>query len=325
MHDLGVLITGGSGFIGSALVAQLAADPVYRVVASVRSGKTLATANVRVVDVGDVMASTDWTSALRGVDVVVHTAAVAHVRNVEAGEQLAQLRLTNVDGALNLGRQALAAGARRFVFLSSIGVNGTDAAHQPFTEASPPEPQAAYAVSKLDAERALQALFAGTSMELVVIRPPLVYAAHAPGNFKRLLQIVNIGLPLPFAGVVNQRSIVALENLVDFIRCCLRHPAAANELFLLAEGPPLSTADIVHYLARGQGKRGRLFPFPASVIAMGCRVLGQAGVYTQLFESLAIDGSKARRLLNWQPLVTTEAGLAEAGRIYSQLRSVEQG
>lgn len=319
MAEVRVLVTGGSGFIGSALVARLAAEPGFLPVASVRGGKSLSTLGVEAVDVGNVGATTDWAAALRGVDAVVHTAAVAHVRNEGSREQLEHLRLTNVEGALNLGRQALAAGVRRFVFVSSISVNGTYEAQQPFDESSHPAPQTAYAASKLDAEVALQALFADTAVELVIIRPPLVYCAHAPGNFKRLLQIVNLGLPLPFAGLSNYRSIVSLENLVDFICCSLIHPAAANQLFLLAEGAPVSTADIIRYLALGMGKPNRLFAFPKSLIAMGCRVLGQARVYSQLFESLAINGDKAKRLLDWQPPVSTEAGLIEAGRAYRQV------
>ncbi len=324
MRDIKVLVTGGTGFIGSTLVARLAEEPLFKVVASLRGGKSLTTPGVETVVVGDVAATTDWTSALVNVDVVVHTAAVAHVRNVTAGEQLALLRLTNVEGALNLGRQALAVGVRRFVFISSIGVNGTAATHQPFTEASPADPQAAYAVSKLDAEKALRALFAGTTVELVVIRPPLVYAAHAPGNFRRLLQIVDRGLPLPFSGLANQRSIVALENLVDLIRCCIVHPAAANELFLVAEDVAVSTADIVRYLGEGLGTRTRLFAFPRPLIALAFRALGQGGIYTQLFESLAIDASKAQHVLGWQPVIGTAAGLVQAGRSYKRMRSTEK-
>ncbi|MBO2925719.1 MULTISPECIES: NAD-dependent epimerase/dehydratase family protein [Pseudomonadaceae] len=316
-----VLVTGATGFIGSGLVMRLVADPRWQVIVSVRSHCVSPAPGVEVFPVGNIGSDTDWSRALSGVDVVVHTAAVAHVRNVGVGDQLARLRMTNVDGALRLARQALAAGVRRFVFISSIGVNGTDAAHQPFNELCPPEPHAAYAVSKLDAERALQDLFAGTTTELVIIRPPLVYAAHAPGNFKWLLRIVDWGLPLPFAQVANSRSIIALENLVDIICCCLTHPAAANELFVVADGSPVSTADMVRYLAVGMGKRGRLFSFPAALIASVCRALGVGGIYTQLFESLTVDGSKVRRLLCWKPLISTESGLIQAGRAYRRMRS----
>lgn len=319
-----VLVTGATGFIGSGLVMRLSADPQWRVVASVRRQSASSVRDVEVVQVADIGPDTDWSEALSGVDVVVHAAAIAHVRNVSAGEQLTRLRTTNVEGALCLARQALDSGVRRFVFISSIGVNGTGVAHQPFNELSPPEPHAAYAVSKLDAECALQDLFANTTTELVIIRPPLVYAAHAPGNFKRLLRIVDLGLPLPFARVANLRSIVSLENLVDLICCCLTHPAAANELFVAEDGSPVSTADIVWHLAAGMGKRGRLFSFPAILVALACRALGLSGIYTQLFESLVVDGSKARRLLGWQPIVSTEAGLIQAGEAYKRMRSLKK-
>jgi nucleoside-diphosphate-sugar epimerase len=315
-----VLVTGATGFIGSGLLMHLATDSRWQVVASVRSQSFSPARGIEVFPVGDIGPDTDWSEALSDVNVVIHTAAVAHVRNIGAGEQFARLRMTNVDGALRLARQALAAGVRRFVFISSIGVNGTRVAYQPFNEMSLPEPHAAYAVSKLDAERALLDLFAGTSTELVIIRPPLVYAAHAPGNFKWLLRAVYFGLPLPFSQVANSRSIIALENLVDIICCCLTHPAAANELFVVADGSPVSTADMVRYLAVGMGKRGRLFSFPAAVIALVCRALGAGGIYTQLFESLTVDSSKARQLLGWKPLVSTESGLIQAGRAYRQIR-----
>ncbi|MDH1109317.1 NAD-dependent epimerase/dehydratase family protein [Pseudomonas otitidis] len=314
-----VLVTGATGFIGSGLVMHLAADSRWWVVGSVRSQSLSPAKGVDVFPVGNIGPDTDWSEALSGVGVVVHTAAVAHVRNIGAGERLARLRTTNVDGALCLAKQALAAGVRRFVFISSIGVNGTGIAHQPFNELSLPEPHAAYAVSKLDAERALQELFAGTTTELVIIRPPLVYAAHAPGNFKWLLRVVDWGLPLPFAQVANSRSIIALENLIDIICCCLTHPAAANELFVVEDGSPVSTADMVRHLARGMGKRGRLFSFPVALIALVSRTLGAGGIYTQLFESLIVDGSKARRLLGWRPPLTTESGLIQTGRVYRQM------
>lgn len=320
-----VLVTGATGFIGSSLVMRLAADSRWRVVASVRSQNLSPARGVEMFPVGDIGPDTDWSEALSGVDVVVHAAAVAHVRNIEVGEHLARLRMTNVDGALRLAKQAAAAGVRRFVFISSIGVNGTGIAHQPFNELSPPGPHAAYAVSKLDAERVLKDLFAGTTTELVVIRPPLVYAAHAPGNFKWLLRIVYWGLPLPFAKVANSRSIIALENLVDIICRCLTHPAAANELFVVEDGSPVSTADMVRYLAAGMGKRGRLFSVPAVLTALACRTLGVAGIYTQLFESLTVDSSKVRRLLGWKPLVSTESGLIQAGRAYRRMRSSKKG
>ncbi|BCG23489.1 NAD-dependent epimerase [Pseudomonas tohonis] len=319
-----VLVTGATGFIGSGLVMHLAADSRWRVVASVRSKSLALAEGVDVFPVGNIGPDTDWSKALSGVEVVVHTAAVAHVRSFKAADQLERLRRTNVDGALCLARQALAAGVRRFVFISSIGVSGTGSKHQPFNELSPPEPHAAYALSKLDAEEALKGLFANTTTELVIIRPPLVYAAHAPGNFKWLLRIVDWGLPLPFARVANSRSIVALENLIDLIRCCLTHPAAANELFVVEDGSPVSTANIVRYLAAGMGRRGRLFSFPAAFIALACRTLGVGGIYTQLFESLVVDGSKARQLLGWRPVVGTEAGLIQAGAEFKRMRSLKK-
>ena len=260
----------------------------------------------------------DWSGCIESQEVVIHCAARAHILNDKSVDPIAEFRNINVNGTLNLARQAIEAGIRRFIFISSIGVNGAQTSNAPFTELSEPLPHADYALSKLEAEQGLRELVKGTGMELVIVRPPLVYASHAPGNFQRLLKLVSIGLPLPFASVRNQRSMIALENLVDFITHCIDHPAAANELFLISDGIEFSMPEIVRSLAAGMGRKAYLLPLPDGLMRWGGRLLKKEGMYTQLCGSLIIDSSKARNLLGWSPRVTPAMALFKAGQDYQQ-------
>ena len=310
-----VLLTGATGFVGRALQQRILIDDQYDLTIAVRSIVD-APSSVRVVQVTDLTADTDWSEAVQGVDVVIHCAARAHVLVESSDDPLIEFRKTNVGGALALAQQSLAAGVKRFVFISSIGVNGASTQVEPFTEKSVPAPHAPYAVSKLEAEVALQELCAGTSMQLVIIRPPLVYAAHAPGNFARLLKVVSFGFPLPFLLVKNQRSMVALENLVDFILCCAAHPAAANQTFLIADHQPISTSQMLRYLYAGMGKRLLLLPVPVSLMRFFATLAGRKALFNQLCGSLEVDASKAQQLLGWTPPVTVEDAMRKVAEAY---------
>ncbi|WP_256721143.1 NAD-dependent epimerase/dehydratase family protein [Pseudomonas putida] len=313
-----VLVTGANGFVGSAVFARLQADASTVVTGAVRSLAGSPPTDGLLHAVGDIGAETNWAAALESVDVVIHLAARAHVLNDSSTDPLAAFRRINVDGAVALAQSAIRQGVKRFIFISSIGVNGNVTDTQPFSETSSPAPHADYARTKYEAEEALKHLCAGSAMELVIIRPPLVYAAHAPGNFKRLLKLVSSGIPMPFGSLRNQRSLVALDNLVDFIITCTRHPAAANELFLISDGEDVSTADMLRLLAQGMGKKSLLLPVPSPLLAVLATAVGKRNIHTQLCCSLQLDSSKSRALLGWTPRVDVSSALAEAGRRYAQ-------
>lgn len=310
-----ILLTGATGFIGRAVSAALLANGTS-LVASVRARHAQASPvaeGLRWVVVGDINALTDWQTPLDDVQVVVHCAARAHVLREQATDALAAFREVNVAGTLRLAQQAAQVGVKRFVYLSSIGVNGNQT-FVPFDEAATPNPHDAYAVSKLEAEQALLALAAQTGMEVVIIRPPLVYGPGAPGNFASLVRWVQRGLPLPLGAVQNQRSFVALDNLVSLVLLCAdpeRSPQAANQVFLVADGEDVSTSTLLRKVARAAGRPSRLLSMPASWLRAGAKLLGKRVVADRLLGNLQVDATKARTLLGWQPVVTMDAQLAK--------------
>lgn len=308
-----VLVTGANGFIGSALVARLVTEPMWKIIASVRVQKQPFAEDVRVVPAGEIRVDTDWSHALRGVHTVVHAAAVAHVPHVTSGEQLMRLRMTNVDGVLALAYQAAAAGVKRFVFISSIGVNGNISV-RPFTAMDSPCPAESYAQSKWEAEQGLWRVQQEKGMELVIIRPPLVYGPNAPGNFGSLMRWIGRGVPLPLGAIHNRRSLVGIDNLVDLIVRCCCHPAAANQVFLAGDGQDLSTTELLRGVAKAMGRPARLLPVPASLLKLGATVLDKRAVAQRLLGSLQVDISKARDLLGWEPPVSVEEGLRRCVR-----------
>lgn len=263
---------------------------------------------VRVID-----AKTDWSVALQGAATVVHLAARVHVMKDVSEDPLTEFRRVNVDGTLNLARQAAAAGVKRFVFISSVKVNGESTQlGQPFTEAGVPNPQDAYGVSKHEAEQGLHQIAADTGIEVVIIRPPLVYGPGVKANFAALMSAVQRGWPLPLGAVHNQRSLVALDNLVDFIVTCINHPQAANQTFLVSDGQDLSTTELVRGMARAVGVPARLLPVPVWALQAGARLLGKGDAVQRLCGNLQVDISKARELLGWIPPVSVEDGLRRA-------------
>lgn len=316
-----ILVTGAKGFIGKVVSETLSLQPEYEIIGSTRVTTLSQQIAVPLISVGDVSASTDWSTALQQVDALVHLAARAHVMNDQSSDPLAEFRAVNVEGTLTLARQAMAAGVKRFIFISSIGVNGSHTIGKPFDEHSVAAPHADYALSKLEAEQGLRELAQDSDMELVIIRPPLVYAGGAPGNFQRLLKLVASGIPLPFALVDNRRSMVALENLVSFICLCVEHPAAANELFLISDGTDVSTPEIIYNLAKGMGRNAYLWPLPDGLMRWGASLLGKQAMYSQLCGSLAIDSCKAQDLLGWRPVVSAADALQQTGRDYMSLNN----
>lgn len=308
-----VLITGANGFVGRGLVSVLRSE-CHQLVCCSR----VAVSDHEFVISPPLSADADWSQLLTGVDVVVHLAGKAHNLGEPREVAVQGFKQANVDGTVRLAEQAISSNVKRFIFISSIGVNGSST-EGAFDESSPAAPHADYAESKWAAERKLEDLNRGSSMELVIIRPPLVYAAQAPGNFKRLLKIVSLGLPLPFATINNRRSMIALENLVDFIRVCVTHPKAANNLFLVSDGVDLSTAEIVRFLASGMNRKARLIAVPQFLLLAGSTVLRRRAIYTQLCCSLVIDSSKAQSTLGWVPVVSPQQALTESGRGFKAL------
>jgi nucleoside-diphosphate-sugar epimerase len=263
--------------------------------------------------IGAIDGETDWSAALGAQDIVIHLAARVHVMSDTAADPLTAFRLVNVQGTLNLARQAATAGVKRFVFLSSVKVNGEyTLPGQAFAESDAPKPQDGYGISKHEAEQGLRQLAVDTGMEVVIIRPPLVYGPGVKANFASLMRAVQRGWPLPLGAVHNQRSLVALDNLVDFVVTCVAHPQAANQTFFVSDGHDLSTTALVRGMAQAAGVPARLIPVPVWVLQAGATVMGKGESVQRLVGNLQVDISKARTLLGWRPPITVEEGLHRA-------------
>lgn len=303
-----VLVTGANGMVGSRLCHVLRAQGCF-VRAAVRQTPCAALGDEQVV-LGDLCASTDWRLAHSGMDCVVHLAARVHVMHDTEVDPLAAFRRVNVEATQNLARQALASGVRRLVFVSTAKVNGeSTVAGRAFTENDPPHPQDAYAQSKWEAEQALWSLAAGTALQVVVVRPPLVYGPGVKANFAALAAATRRGWPMPLGAVRNARSLVALDNLVDFIVTCLNHPLAANQVFLVSDGNDLSSPDLVRGLAHAAGVSPRLWSVPVWVLRAIGRLTARSAAISRLCDDLQLDIGKARQILGWQPLISVEQGL----------------
>lgn len=299
-------MTGATGFVGQALCARLQRHADVQVCAAVRrAGQAVLPIGVTPVLVGDLAQVASPWPGLEGARVVVHLAARAHVMHERLADPLAQYRRVNVEGTVNLARQAAQAGVRRFVFISSIKVNGeATLPGQAFTPADTPAPQDAYGLSKHEAEQALWQIAQATGMEVVVIRPPLVYGPGVKGNFARMVQWVRQGLPLPLGAVHNRRSLVAIDNLVDLIALCAspeHSPQATNQTFMVADGDDVSTTELLRRVAHAYGKPARLLPVPTGLMRGAAHLLGKAAAADRLLSSLQVDASKALDLLGWIP------------------------
>jgi len=308
------LVTGAAGFVGHNLCGHLTAHG-HVVLPAVRSVSGLAEEMV----VGDITGSSDWTAVLTGCNAVVHLAARVHVMDGAAQNSLALCRLTNTDATLNLARQAVQAGVKRFVFISSIKVNG-EGSDAPYRETDIPAPQDAYAISKWEAEQGLADIARQTGLEVVILRPPLVYGPGVRANFLRLMQIVERGWPLPLGAIHNQRSLLYLGNLFDAIRLCIEHPAAAGQTFLLDDGQAISTPELIRAVAKALNRPARLLPVPVRLLKLAGWMTGSSTAVSRLTGSLYVDSHAIRSQLGWVPPYSMQAGLTQTMAAFFQDR-----
>lgn len=334
-----ILITGATGFVGKA-VTEATIKSGYQVSALVRSESQQLPTDVYQIAVGDfahiaeggettvdssvspnhneLSTSTNKQDpdllstgdkllyVMNGIDVVVHTAARAHVMKEEETDPAAIYHLVNVSLTERLARAAAEAGVKRFVFISTVKVNGEVTFGKPFTENDQPRPQDDYSRSKLSAEQVLMSIAKETRMEVVIIRPPLVYGPGVKGNLANMMQWLGTGIPLPLGRINNLRSLLALDNLVGFILLCIKHPKASNEVFLISDGKDISTTQLIYEIAAINGEKARLVPVPISWMKVALKLFGKKNMGERLFNSLQLDISKAREVLGWQPPISME-------------------
>lgn len=292
-----VLVSGANGFIGRALCPYLSSLG-HTVVPVVRRSFNMD--GEHVVD-----DEFSWKKALTGCDSIVHLAGRAHVMQDQAVNPLRAFRAANVDATLALAKRAVEAGVRRFVFMSTIKVNGEHTAPGGcFRPDDLPAPEDPYAISKWEAEQGLYAIAKNTGLEIVIVRPPLVYGPGAKGNFASLIQWINSGVPLPFGAVHNSRSMVALDNLVSFVGLCAdsdASPKAKGEVFLVSDGEDISTTELLHKVAHAYGCSVKLLPVPVGAMRFAAKLIGRADLVDRLLGFLTLDDSKAHDLLGWRP------------------------
>ncbi|MDZ4730664.1 MAG: SDR family oxidoreductase [Xanthomonadales bacterium] len=302
-----ILVTGATGFVGRALLARLqnSGRPVR---VALRTPASICAAGEKTV-VGDIGPDTDWQLALQGVGCVVHLAARTHVLDEDSADPMSAYRDINVLGSIRLAQQAAAAGVSRLIFMSSVKVNGEATRLHPFTETDVPAPLDAYGVTKAKAENALQRIGTETGIEIIILRPPLVYGPGVKGNLLRLLDLVHRGIPLPLASVRNQRSLLYVDNLADAIVCCVDAPAAGGAIYMVSDGEDISTPGLINKLAVAMGKMPRLLPCPPTLLTFGAGILGKRAMALRLTGSLAVDSSRIRRNLGWEPRCSLDQGL----------------
>jgi nucleoside-diphosphate-sugar epimerase len=271
---------------------------------------------LETTSIGNIGPETNWADALTGIEAVVHLAARVHVLKESARNPLAEFRLVNVAGTERLARMAASAGVRRLVYVSSIKVNGEHTHEFPFTEADTPGPQDAYGLSKWEAELALLKIAAETGLEVVIVRPPLVYGPGAGGNFLRMMDWVNRGFPLPLGSIHNSRSLIYLGNLVDALVTCVVDPRAAGNLFLVSDGEDVSTPDLIRRLAQAIERRPLLIHFPPALLRLAGLLTGKSAEVERLLGSLRVDSSKIRRELRWTPPFSMMQGLRATATWY---------
>lgn len=315
-----ILITGANGFLGGALVQALLRRDRSELVAAVRRADARLPDDQRVERlVFSLDPDFSWARGLAGVSTVIHTAARVHMMDDQSADPLSEFRKVNVAGTLTLARQAAQAGVKRFIFISSIKVNGEGTPlSSPYTAHDTPQPADAYGISKHEAEQGLIQLAAATGMQIVIIRPPLVYGPGVRANFLSMVRWLDKGIPLPLGAIHNRRSLVALGNLVDLIVTCIDHPAAANQTFLVSDGQDLSTTALLRQMAFALGRPARLLPVPEWMLRGGAAILGKQALSQRLFGSLQVDISKTRSLLGWEPPVSVSDALKLTAEHYQE-------
>lgn len=304
-----LLITGANGFVGRALISKLALETNHFVRASVRKKIIQFSSQIEVVENMDASSNTNWTDALRDIDVVIHLLARVHVMDDKVADPLLEFRNINVNATIALANAAAKQGVKRFVFLSSVKVNGESTFHKPFSESDLPHPQDAYAISKWEAEEALREISKDTGMEVVIIRSPLVYGPKVKANFLKMMQYISRGIPLPLGAIQNKRSLIGIDNLVDFIATTISHPNATNQTFLISDDEDISTTDLLRRIGKYIGMPARLIPLHPKILSFLFNILGRQDFGNRLLGSLEVDITKAKKLLAWSPPKTLDEGL----------------
>ncbi len=314
-----ILVTGACGFIGAALCEKLSFMG-HRVCGTATSAEKLSGVSkwVRPLVIEQIGPATDWSDALINIDTIIHLASRVHIMRETATDSLSAYRCVNVEGTERLARKAAEAGVRRFVYISSIKVNG-EGSSLPYKEVDTPAPFDPYAVSKWEAEQLLHKISSESALEVVILRPPLVYGPRVRANFLSLLKLVSSGFPLPFFNLNNKRSLIYLGNLVDAIIACLTHPNAVGETFLISDGYDVSTPQLVRMMATASGIKSRLFPFPISLLNIICSAIGKRNSVDRIVGSLRIDSSKIRKTVGWQPPFSLEEGLEETVKWFKSI------
>ena len=314
------LVTGATGFVGRALCAQLVRTGQH-VRACVRTQASgFGMPGVEPVWTGDLTHHSDWSQAIAGCDTIVHLAARVHVMRETAADPIVEFRKVNVAATERLAIQAVAAGVRRLIYVSTIKVNGEAATDRPFQETDKPFPVDSYGKSKWEAEQVLHDIAIKSGLEVVIVRPPLIYGPGVKGNFRSLLRLVDSGLPLPLASCRNRRSFVGLSNFVDLLMQCVLHPQAAGQTFLVSDGDDLSTPELLQRIAQAFGKRAHLFAVPAGGLRLAARLVGRVDIYERLCGSLQVDTGNTRRVLGWAPPETVNAELLRTVQWYLSRR-----
>ncbi len=318
--EVNLLVTGATGFVGRALITKMLLNHDYHVSASVRRVVDDIPSAVKQIKIDGISSETDWSSALQDVDCIIHAAARVHVMSDRTADPLKEFRQINTEGTLNLAEQAAESGVKRFIYLSSIKVNGEESL--PGTQFTPEDifvPTDFYALSKYEAEQGLLSISKKTTMEVVIIRPPLVYGPGVKANFLTMMRWLHKGLPLPFGAIKNKRSFIALENLIDFIVTCIEHSAASNQVFLVADGEDMSMSELLTRLSLALGKQPRLLPINQEFIQLLFKLFGKKDLANRICSSLLIDMTKAKTLLNWNPPVSVDKGLKKTAKYFLEM------